>query len=145
MPESLGTAFWIIRRLVVSGPFSVTRLIPPRGESKLMIWRREMYLSRKVYKILSSCDKSLRHCKNFQLLSTLPFPTDSRGMAETAANSFFLIRAAEYRTRMHASSAIILSKTPVSLHFPLESPALFDNAMTPLWRKIKGSFLRGTG
>lgn len=35
-PESVGAAFWIRRRLVVVGPFSVTRLMPPRGESKLM-------------------------------------------------------------------------------------------------------------
>lgn len=35
-PESVCDAFCINRRLVVTGPFSVTRLIPPRGESKLI-------------------------------------------------------------------------------------------------------------
>lgn len=37
-PESFCDAFCIRRRLVVTGPFSVTRLIPPRGESKLITW-----------------------------------------------------------------------------------------------------------
>lgn len=36
IPESVATAFWIINRLEVTGPFSVTRLTPPRGESKLI-------------------------------------------------------------------------------------------------------------
>lgn len=39
-PESAGTAFCIINRLDVSRPFSVTRLIPPRGESKLISWKK---------------------------------------------------------------------------------------------------------
>lgn len=37
-PESLCTAFWMRSRLVVTWPFSVTRLIPPLGESKLITW-----------------------------------------------------------------------------------------------------------
>jgi hypothetical protein len=39
-PVSEGIAFWMRRRLVVTGPFSVTRLMPPRGESKLITWQQ---------------------------------------------------------------------------------------------------------
>lgn len=44
-PVSEGIAFWMSRRLVVMGPFSVTRLMPPRGESKLitsLLWLQSM-------------------------------------------------------------------------------------------------------
>lgn len=37
MPESFATAFWISSLLVVVVPFSVSRDMPPRGESNLMI------------------------------------------------------------------------------------------------------------
>lgn len=38
-PASLSIAFWISKRLEVTGPFSVTKLIPPLGESKLIaLW-----------------------------------------------------------------------------------------------------------
>lgn len=38
-PESLGMAFCTNSRLVVRTPFSVTNDIPPRGESKLIVWK----------------------------------------------------------------------------------------------------------
>lgn len=40
-PESLGIAFCTNSRLVVRTPFSVTNDIPPRGESKLIVWKRK--------------------------------------------------------------------------------------------------------
>lgn len=39
-PASLSIAFWISKRLEVTGPFSVTKLIPPLGESKLIACER---------------------------------------------------------------------------------------------------------
>lgn len=39
IPESLGIAFCTNSRLVVRTPFSVTNDIPPRGESKLIVWK----------------------------------------------------------------------------------------------------------
>lgn len=39
-PESLCIAFWTKSRLVVSLPFSVTKEMPPLGESKFITWKR---------------------------------------------------------------------------------------------------------
>jgi hypothetical protein len=36
-PESVEMAFWTNKRLVVKTPFSVTKEMPPLGESKLII------------------------------------------------------------------------------------------------------------
>lgn len=48
-PESLGMAFCTNSRLVVRAPFSVTNDIPPRGESKLIVWKEGLGKWKYIY------------------------------------------------------------------------------------------------
>lgn len=50
-PESLCIAFWTRSRLVVSLPFSVTKEMPPLGESKFITWKRTKAHTKKWNKI----------------------------------------------------------------------------------------------
>lgn len=56
-PESLGMAFCTNSRLVVRVPFSVTNDIPPRGESKLIVWKEGLGKWKYIYTVFISCGR----------------------------------------------------------------------------------------